>query len=74
MDPLVAWYSGGASRLTDAIHSRVPPLPLIEIELDQSSVRPLDLAAVILHFHSLHRRKLPEDGVVIDHLQGRLRA
>src|SRR3954466_13593820 len=33
---------------------------------------PLDLTAVILHIHSLHPRKLPGDGVVIDRLQEEL--
>ena len=45
------------------------------VDLSQSpsiSVHPLDLTAVILYFHSLHPRKLPGDGVVIDHLQEEL--
>jgi hypothetical protein len=59
-------FSVGATR------SHAPPFLLIEVKLHRTGAYPLDLTAVILHIHSFHARKLPRDGVVIDHLQEEL--
>jgi hypothetical protein len=62
-------------RVPRSFWSTVPAFLLISVEPHQSvdsSVHPLDLTAMICHFHPFHARKLPRDGVVIEHLQEKL--
>ena len=58
--------------LISRLFASAPAIASIALIIRFRKPYPLDLAAIILHIHSFHARKLPGDGVVIDHLQEEL--